>query len=215
MTEPADLGEVREHLMTTGLSEDTAPDEPMALFDRWLGYAEELAIHNANAMAVATADAQGRPSVRNVLLRGRLDGGLVFYTNYDSRKGVELAAHPAAEALFSWLDIERQVRFHGDVRRVSAEQSDDYFATRERESRISAIASAQSAVVSSRDELERRHREIDDTYRGIDPPRPDHWGGYVLVPRSVEFWQGRRHRFHDRLLYQLTDDGWSRCRLSP
>lgn len=215
MSEPTDLAHVRAELMAEGLSEAEAPSDPWVLFDRWFSRAEDLGIHNANAMAVATADGDGRPSVRNVLLRGRSGEGLAFYTNYESHKGRDLAANPFAEVLFSWLGIERQVRFSGAVGRVATEQSDAYFASRERESRVSAIASEQSRPVTSRAELERRHTEVDASFVGTDPIRPDHWGGYVLVPERIEFWQGREHRLHDRLLYEQHGVGWRLTRLAP
>jgi len=201
--------------MAEGLSEALAPEDPVELFDEWLAGATGLGMHNANAMAIATADRRGRPSVRNVLLRGRIDGGLAFYTNYESQKGRELIANPVAEALFSWLPLERQVRFSGPVHRATPEQSDAYFGGRDRESRISAIASDQSREIPSRDALVARHEEIDDGLRGADPVRPDHWGGFVLVPERIEFWQGREHRLHDRLVYQRRGDAWSLTRLAP
>ncbi|MDG2114943.1 MAG: pyridoxamine 5'-phosphate oxidase [Actinomycetota bacterium] len=215
MSEPIDLPHVRVELMTAGLSEADAPADPFELFQDWLGQAVDLGIHNANAMAVATAGAGGRPSVRNVLLRSQFEDGLAFYTNYESHKGVDLAANPSAEALFSWLGLERQVRFSGPVTRTTAERSDAYFATRERESRISAIASEQSRPVVDRPALERRHAEVDASFGDADPVRPAHWGGYLLVPDRIEFWQGREHRLHDRLLYELDDGHWSMIRLAP
>ena len=215
MTEPTDLPDLRLELMQRGLGEESAPADPMVLFDDWLELAISLAIHNANAMAVATADPAGRPSVRNVLLRGRFDGGLGFYTNYESRKGVELDSNPLAEVLFSWLALERQVRFGGSVSRMSPRRSDEYYATRERESRISAIASPQSRVVGSRAELEAWHADIETSLGSADPVRPAHWGGYLLIPDTIEFWQGRPHRLHDRLLYQRVEGRWTVSRLAP
>ncbi len=215
MTEPADLRPVRLDLMVEGLSEDAAPVDPFELFDAWLDHATELGMHNANAMAVATADTRGRPSVRNVLLRGRLDGGLAFSTNYERQTGRDLVANPIAEALCSWLPLERQVRFAGRVHKATADQSDAYFATRSRESRISAIASDQSRVIESREALVARHEELEAELSGSDPVRPDHWGGFVLVPERVEFWQGREHRLHDRLVYQRDGERWAVVRLAP
>lgn len=215
VNEPVDLRDVRQTLMGGGLEEATAPAEPMGLFSEWLDYAVSLGLHNANAMAIATADRSGRPSVRNVLLRGSFDEGLAFYTNYESQKGRELAANPVAEALFSWLPLERQVRLSGAVRLASPEQSDAYFASRARESRISAMASDQSRPVDSRADLERRHQEIEAELGAADPVRPSHWGGFVLEPDHVEFWQGRPHRLHDRLVYTRREGGWDRVRLQP
>lgn len=213
--EPVDPSSTRRELMARGLAEDDLPTEPLALLDQWVVTATELGLHNPNAMAVATADEHGVPSVRNVLLRGRPDEGLVFFTNYQSIKGQHLAANPMAEALFTWLPLERQIRVKGSVRQVDAQQSDAYFASRDRRSRISAIASAQSRPVESRAELQRRHAELTERFEGIEPPRPEHWGGYVLTADRVEFWQGRDFRLHDRLVYTRTTNGWEIQRLQP
>ncbi len=213
--EPIDPRSIRLELMARGLAEDDLPAEPLDLLDQWLGIATELGLHNANAMAVATADASGLPSVRNVLLRGRPADGLIFYTNYESAKGLQLAANPFAEALFTWLPLERQIRVRGPITKVSAEQSDAYFASRDRGSRLSAIASAQSQPVASRDELRRRHAELTERFVGTEPPRPAHWGGFHLAAERVEFWQGRDFRLHDRLVYTRRGGSWEIQRLQP
>lgn len=213
--EPLDPRSIRLELMARGLAEDDLPAEPLDLLDQWLGMATELGLHNANAMAVATADASGLPSVRNVLLRGRPVDGLIFYTNYESAKGLQLAANPFAEALFTWLPLERQIRVRGPITKVRAEQSDAYFASRDRGSRLSAIASAQSQPVASRDELRRRHAELTERFDGTEPPRPAHWGGFHLAAERVEFWQGRDFRLHDRLVYTRRGDSWEIQRLQP
>ncbi|MFT5530345.1 MAG: pyridoxamine 5'-phosphate oxidase [Candidatus Poriferisodalaceae bacterium] len=210
-----DLSEARRNLMAAGLDVATSPADPFELFNQWLGYAAELSFHNHNAMAVATADATGQPSVRNVLYRGEQDGGLSFYTNYESRKGLDLAANHLAEALFSWLEIERQIRFSGEVHRLTAEQSDVYFDQRARDSRIAAIASPQSQKIDGRDDLVVRHQTIADELGDADPVRPDHWGGFALVPTRIEFWQGREHRLHDRVIYERAGDGWALSRIAP
>lgn len=182
---------------------------------RWLDDAEAGGVREPNAMVVATADAQGRPNVRTVLLKGLDDEGLVFYTNYESAKGHELAANPYASILFPWVDLQRQVRLTGPVRRVEPATSDAYFASRPYGSRIGALASPQSEVIPSRAVLEEVRDELLERYPEA-VPRPEHWGGYVVAPESVEFWQGRPDRLHDRLRYRRGDDGaWVVERLAP
>ena len=165
------------------------------------------------AMALATATADGRPSVRMVLLKGVDERGFSFYTGYESRKGRELAENPRAALLFHWPG--RQVRIEGPVERVTADESDAYFASRPRGSRLSAIASRQSEVVSSREELEGRVAELEEQFAGAEPPRPDRWGGFRLVPETFELWQHRDDRLHDRLRYRRDGDAWLVERLSP
>ncbi len=165
-------------------------------------------------MVVATADVAGAPSVRTVLLRGIDERGLTFYTNFDSAKGRELEVNPHAAAVFSWVAIHRQIVIKGTAARVSAEESDAYWVTRPRDSRISAIASPQSEVVASRGALEQIWARL-AADQDADLSRPAHWGGYRITPASVEFWQGRPHRFHDRLRYRLDATGWVVERLAP
>ncbi len=210
-----DIVGLREKFMAEGLDESELHHDPMVQLQAWLDVAFEAGIHNANSMAVTSVSEDGWPSVRNVLMRGIIDGGPVFYTNYESRKGVELGARPHTEALFSWLDLERQVRIAGEVSRVSPEQSDAYFASRPRLSRLAALASDQSRPIPSREWLERRFNALVAAHEGIDVPRPDHWGGFRIEPRRVEFWQGRDHRLHDRLVYEPTAQGWEIIRLAP
>lgn len=171
----------------------------------------------ANALQVATVDAQGRPSVRTVLAKGFDERGVVFYTNYDSGKGRDLAAHAYAAANFAWLSMERQVRLRGPVSKVSRDETEAYFATRPRDSRIGAWASPQSRVVASREELDANVRALEERFAGQDDvPPPPHWGGYRIAPELVEFWQGRPNRMHDRLQYRLVDGGdWVIERLAP
>lgn len=167
-------------------------------------------------MTLATAAPDGEPSARTVLLRGADERGLVFYTNYASRKGRELDANPRAALVFHWPELVWQVLVTGDVVRVSDEESDAYFAGRDRESRIGAWASAQGAPLRDREELEAKVRDVGERFRGDDVPRPGFWGGFRLVPRTVEFWQGGEHRLHDRFVYARDDDGgWEITRLSP
>jgi pyridoxamine 5'-phosphate oxidase len=194
---------------------ESLPSDPVVLFRRWYEDAEGAAIHLPNAMAVATASADGRPSIRHVLLRGIEDRGFVFYTNHGSRKGIELAENARAAFSIYWREMDRQISVTGDVSPVSAEESDAYFATRPREARLGAWASRQSADLASRHELMERFTAFDARYPGDQVPRPPFWGGYRIDPITVEFWQGRQHRLHDRFLYERTGDAWTIRRLSP
>ena len=210
-----DITGLRRQFMARGLDEGDLHEDPIGQLQAWMTVATEAGIHNANAMALTSVSEDGRPSVRNVLMRGIIDGGPVFYTNYESRKGVELGARPFTEALFSWLDLERQVRIAGEVSRLTPEQSDAYFASRPRLSRLAALASDQSRPIPSRKWLERRFKALVAAHEGIEVPRPAHWGGFRIEPRRFEFWQGRDHRLHDRLVYEPTSEGWEIVRLAP
>ncbi len=190
-------------------------DDPVEQFRRWLADAEGAAIPLPNAMAVATADADGRPSVRHVLLRGIDRRGFTFFTNYESRKGRQLAENPHAGLVFLWKRLDRQVNATGTTERIEPAESDAYFATRPREARLGAWASAQSSVLASREQLEERVAETERRFSGRDVERPPHWGGFVVRPETVEFWQGRRSRLHDRFRYTLLDGAWRIERLSP
>ena len=194
---------------------ESLPSDPLSLFRRWFELAEAIGIRLPNAIALATADADGRPSIRHVLLRGVGDDGFVFYTNHGSRKGRELAENPRAACSIYWRELDRQVNVVGDVERVSDEASDAYFATRPREARLGAWASQQSTELASRDELMERFAEFDARYPSEEVPRPPFWGGYLLRPLAIEFWQGRQHRLHDRFRYERAPDGWRLQRLAP
>jgi pyridoxamine 5'-phosphate oxidase len=193
---------------------DLDPD-PIAQFRRWLGDAEAAGVPLPNAMGLATADAVGRPSVRHVLLRGLDERGFVFYTSYESRKARQLAENPSAGLVFLWKALDRQVNVTGTAERVDRGESETYFRTRPREARLGAWASPQSAVLASRDELDARLADVQATYRGRDVPLPPTWGGFRVAPETVEFWQGRVHRLHDRFRYALADGGWRIDRLAP
>ncbi len=211
----SDLGDRRRAYDRDSLDEARAAADPFAQFRAWFDDAQAAELIEAHAMVVATADALGRPSARAVLLRGWDERGFVFFTNYASRKGREIAADPFAALLFYWDKLERQVRIEGPIVPVSADESDAYFARRPRGHQLSAWASEQSSVVADRAALERSMDEADRRFRGVDVPRPPYWGGYRVLPERVEFWQGRPDRVHDRLVYERADDGWTRARLAP
>jgi pyridoxamine 5'-phosphate oxidase len=195
------------------LLESQVDPDPLRQFARWFEEAAAAGVAMAEAMALATATGDGRPSVRMVLLKGFDERGFSFYTGYESRKGQELAENPRAALLFQWPG--RQVRIEGPVERLTAEESDAYFGSRPRGSRLSAIASRQSEIVSSRAELEARVAELEERFAGAEPPRPDRWGGFRLVPETYELWQHRDDRLHDRLRYRREGDAWLVERLSP
>jgi pyridoxamine 5'-phosphate oxidase len=200
-----------------GLSEADLAPTWSAMLERWLSDAESGGILEPNAMVVATADADGRPNARTVLLKGLDATSLTFFTNYASAKGQELAANPVAAVLFPWVELQRQVRLVGPVHELDSAASDAYFASRPHGSQLSALASPQSQVLPDRAQLEATTDALAARYPPYaEVPRPAHWGGYVVVPDSVEFWQGRVDRLHDRLVYRRTADGaWITQRLAP
>jgi pyridoxamine 5'-phosphate oxidase len=213
----ARIENLRDSYEVGALSEDVLAPTWLEQFEAWLEAALAAGLVEPNAMVLATAGDDGAPGARTVLLRGIDTRGFRFNTNYRSRKGRELDANPRATLVFPWYQQQRQVIVDGDVARLAAEESDDYFAKRPRASRIAAAASPQSEVIESREEIERRFAELEARYEGVaDPPRPEHWGGYLVAPRSVEFWQGRRNRMHDRLRFRRTTGGaWIVERLAP
>ena len=209
------LAAMRRSYERGGLAEGDLAPTWSAMLERWLDDAVAGGVREPNAMVLATADAAGRPSLRTVLLKGLDANGLTFYTNYESDKGHELAANPVASLLFPWIDLQRQVRLTGPVRRLDPAASDAYFASRPYGSRIGALASPQSRVVADRAVLEAARDASQERYPQ-DVPRPESWGGYVVTPDAVEFWQGRPDRLHDRLRYRQTEGGaWITERLAP
>ena len=201
---------------STGLSESEILRDPMAQFAAWLSAAEAAEIFEPNAMVVSTVDADGTPSSRTVLLKAFDSDVFQFVTNYRSHKGQALEAHPAVSLLFPWYQLTRQVIVRGLAHRADAATSDAYFATRPHGSRLAALASEQSEPVASRQVLEDRMRELESRYpEGSVVPRPEHWGGFRVVPSTIEFWQGRTSRLHDRLVFTAVDGGWTLERLQP
>jgi len=214
MPDPLDLAALRTEYKRASLDERDVAADPFEQFARWFAAARASQVPEPNAMSLCTVDAHGRPSARIVLLKEVDARGFVFYTNHDSRKGREIAAHPAAALLFFWPELERQVRIEGDIEVVDAATADAYFRSRPRASRIGAWASPQSQVVESRAVLVANAAKFGARYL-LNPPRPPHWGGFRLQPETWEFWQGRRSRLHDRLRYRLDAGRWVRERLAP
>jgi pyridoxamine 5'-phosphate oxidase len=209
------LRDRRVQYETAGLDLADLAATPIQQWHRWYDDAVEAGVAEPNAMTVSSNDAEGQPDARVVLAREVNDEGIVFYTNYESAKGIQLASAPFASAVFAWLDLHRQVRVRGEIEVVSSEESDAYFASRPRESQIGAWASAQSQVITGREELEAAVVEMTQRFMGGDVPRPPHWGGLRIVPSTVEFWQGRPSRLHDRFRYAWAGTQWSISRLAP
>ena len=209
------LALLRKDYSRASLSELDVAADPVMQFSQWFEEAREAKLPEPNAMSVATADADGRPSCRILLIKEFDQRGFTWFTNYESRKGEELRANPHAALLFHWAELERQVRIEGRVVRVSADESDAYFQNRPIKSRLGAIASRQSRPIADRELLDRQFADTEQEY-GEQPPRPACWGGYRLTPERIEFWQGRSSRMHDRILYTRQPDGpWQRERLQP
>jgi pyridoxamine 5'-phosphate oxidase len=215
MTPPLSIADLRREYARARLDEKDVSRDPIDEFARWFAEAQAAAVEEPNAMTLATATPDGRPSARVVLLKGFDERGFVFFTDYRSRKGEELEANPHAALAFYWAEVERQVRIEGTVTRTSLEESELYYRTRPLGSRLGAWASHQSRPIGSREDLEAGLREVERRFSGPDVPLPPHWGGYRVTPESFEFWQGRESRLHDRMRYTREEDGWKIERLSP
>lgn len=209
-----DLASLRIEYEAVGIDPSSMADNPLTEFVVWFNAAMEAGVDQPNAFVLATATRDGVPSARAVLLKEINESGLGFYTNVTSRKGLELVENPRAAACFVWMELHRQVRVEGKVVRIDDASADVYFASRPPGSRLAAAASPQSDVVS-REELEERYRELEERFPDGEVPRPPAWGGFRILPEMYEFWQGRPHRFHDRVRYRKKGDGWLKERLAP
>ena len=211
-----DLTKLRQNYALQTLSESDVSPDPIVQFGQWFDEAIDSRVLEPNAFALATASPDGRPSARTVLLKGFDHNGFVFFTNYESRKGHELKANPHAAMLFTWLDLQRQIRIEGSIEKISQEESLNYFQSRPRESQIGAWASPQSRPIEAREVLENTQSAIALKYAGVEKlPLPPFWGGYRVTPVWFEFWQGRESRLHDRVVYSKTEEGWKIGRLAP
>ena len=210
-----DLQSMRREYCRAELDESSVAKDPFSQFECWFAEAQKAEVPEPNSMVIATSGADNRPNIRAVLLKRFDERGFVFFTNYNSNKARELAENPNAAAEFIWLELERQVRIRGRCEKVSTAESLAYFATRSRDSRIGAWISDQSKIIGSRKLLQMQFEKMKAKFKEGDIPLPDFWGGYRLVPESVEFWQGRESRLHDRILYTRETDGWHIGRLAP
>lgn len=210
------LADLRAEYAQAGLNAADLDRDPLRQFQRWFEQARKAGLREPNAMVLATVNAEGQPSIRIVLLKGIDERGLVFFTNYQSRKALDLGSNPRAALNFPWIDLERQVNVIGSVAKAGRQESEAYFRSRPRGSRLGAWASHQSEVIADRSVLEKRMEELESKYAGDEIPVPDYWGGYRLSPAEIEFWQGRPNRLHDRFRYLRQRDGsWKLERLSP
>jgi pyridoxamine 5'-phosphate oxidase len=211
----ANIADIRQDYILASLDEQTAGDDPLVFFRKWFDEAVHADLTEANAMTLATVDAKGLPHARIVLLKGLDDKGFSFFTNYNSAKGHEMEASHHAALVFFWKELERQVRIEGMVEKLSAAESDAYFNSRPEGSRIGAWASPQSRVIDDRSVLENNTALYSQKFADGAIPRPDHWGGYRVIPQRIEFWQGRSSRLHDRIVFEKTGTAWKKYRLAP
>ncbi len=209
------LADLRLNYSKAELTEASVADHPFTQFHQWLEAAIASELLEPNAMTLATITPEGRPVARMVLLKALDERGFVFFTNYDSAKGQQLQGNPDCALVFWWGELERQVRIEGQVEKISAEESDVYFQQRPRPSQLGAWASPQSQVIGDRRILEEQLVKVQEKYTDQKVPRPEHWGGFRVIPRAIEFWQGRPSRLHDRILFTLTNDTWHKSRLAP
>lgn len=212
----AEIANLRQDYTMAVLDEGTVGKDPLEFFMKWFDEAHRAQIYDVNAMTLSTVDEAGKPHGRIVLLKGLENNSFTFYTNYNSAKGQEMATNAHVSLLFFWKELERQVRIEGIVSKLSGKESDKYFHSRPHGSRLGAWASPQSQIIANREVIEQNLAEVQQKFAGIEPPRPPHWGGYAVKPSSIEFWQGRSSRLHDRLLFTKNKAGrWSKCRLAP
>jgi pyridoxamine 5'-phosphate oxidase len=209
------INDLRKEYRLKSLDLSNLNPDPFLQFYAWFEEAQEAQVSELNAMVLATASAEGRPSCRTVLLKQMDNRGMTFFTNYDSRKGKELASNPFACVTFYWSELERQVIVEGKTEKIALDESEAYFALRPRGSQLGAWASHQDQILHSRDELEENYRHFEKLYEGKSIPKPPYWGGYRLLPESFEFWQGRASRLHDRFRYHLMENVWQIDRLAP
>ncbi|MTI20662.1 pyridoxamine 5'-phosphate oxidase [Fulvivirga sp. RKSG066] len=210
------IADIRSEYKKNQLNEEAVSDDPIQQFESWFKEAVASEVIEPNAMNLSTVSPQGMPSARIVLLKGIEKDGFVFYTNYQSNKGKELEDNPLAALTFFWPELERQVRIQGQVEKVSKEVSESYFQSRPKSSQIGAWASPQSSVIGSREILEEREKQLSEKFKDQEKlPKPEQWGGYILKPVNIEFWQGRASRLHDRILYTQNEKGWVKNRLAP
>lgn len=215
MEKEINIEDIRTDYRLAELHEDQVNQDPIKQFKLWFGEALKARVIEVNAMTLSTIDVTGNPSARIVLLKDIEQDGFVFYTNYESDKGKEIALHPVVSLVFFWPDLQRQVRIKGKVEKVSEQIAEDYFHTRPTGSQLGAWASPQSNVIANRAVLEKNLAAIMDEYKDQEIPKPPHWGGYLVIPTSLEFWQGRASRLHDRILYTRGNDKWNIERLAP
>jgi len=209
------IADLRKEYRQQALSEKEADPDPIKQFEKWWGEAIRSQGEEINAMTLATCNSKGYPSARIVLLKGFSEEGFIFFTNYESKKGIELQQNPHACLVFFWKELERQIRIEGDVKKIDEAESDEYFSLRPPESRLSAWSSPQSRVINTRDVLDKNVDHYRRTFANGNIPRPEYWGGYIVKPSLIEFWQGRPSRLHDRLQYSLIEEGWHIDRLAP
>ncbi len=210
-----EIENLRKDYLFAELDEENVNKNPIQQFDKWFNEALNSELNEPNAMALATSTKDGKPSLRIVLLKGFSEQGFIFYTNYDSKKGHQIIDNPYVAITFLWGELQRQVRIEGIVEKLSTEKSTEYFHSRPRGSQLGAIASHQSSVISGRQELEDNYNKLDKEYQDKIIPKPENWGGFIVIPEKIEFWQGRTSRLHDRLLFEKDSNTWNLSRLSP
>ncbi len=209
------IADIRKEYRHTHIDETIVGDDPILFFSKWFTEAHKAEIEDVNAMTFCTVDAANKPHARIVLLKGLDEKGFVFFTNYNSAKGKELHSNPHAAIVFYWKELERQVRIEGTIEKVSAQESDDYFQSRPKGSKLGAWSSPQSDTITDRSILDKNHKHYEDKFKEGQIPRPEYWGGYRLIPQTIEFWQGRANRLHDRILFTNDGNNWAKSRLAP